>query len=241
MIGALPALSERLQGAVVAVSFHDEIGRTAAALLQRCGARVIADAEPPTSDGDDYWHKIAGKYGRLDAVLFNPPLLHERPMLVRFLQMCAAVPDLMKGAPAPHIVVIAPPVTGLPDYASAAAAGSAFALSAAAYAACGTLYRRGIALNGVWPRGVVDTASVRRAFPHLQGCFRSPELTALAAISPFTKPALACAGNFMLDDLAVEAEGVSILPYCPASPGRLMPFIPSDAEKAPEGVVLIAP
>jgi citronellol/citronellal dehydrogenase len=79
--------------------------------------------------------------------------------------------------------------------------------------------RDGIGVNALWPRTVIDTAALQMipGIDALAG--RTPEILADAAYIIFNRDAKECTGNFFVDDVLLESEGITDLEKYSVTPG----------------------
>jgi citronellol/citronellal dehydrogenase len=168
--------------------------------------------------------------GTLETPMKRYDLMHQVNVRGTFLCSQKAIPHLARAAN-PHILNLSPPI----DRAGAwdpkwfaphvAYTMAKYGMSLCVLGMAEELRERGIAVNALWPRTVIQTA----ALAMLGGAVkpehtRRPEIMADAAHAIVTRPAAACTGNFFLDDEVLAAEGVSDLDRYAVAPGtRLHP------------------
>jgi citronellol/citronellal dehydrogenase len=104
----------------------------------------------------------------------------------------------------------------------------------------GELRDRGIAVNALWPRTTVATASIRNRIggDRVMRMSRTPDIMADAAYLVFQKPAKSFTGNFLIDDTFLAGQGVADFEKYRVDAGEpLVPmvFVPDDLP-APAGV-----
>jgi len=83
------------------------------------------------------------------------------------------------------------------------------------------LRERGVAVNALWPRTVIDTAALNLLGGDQTAKHgRTPEIVADAAVAILKRPARSCTGNFFVDDEVLRAEGVADLDRYAVKPGE---------------------
>jgi len=138
-----------------------------------------------------------------------------------FLCSQACLPHLADAAN-PHILVLSPPLhleaRWFKDHCAYSL--SKFGMSLCVLGLSAELAERGIAVNALWPRTVIDTAALAMlgGLVPSQRC-RKPEIVADAAHSIVTRASRACTGNFYIDDEVLAEEGITDLEPYAVAPG----------------------
>jgi citronellol/citronellal dehydrogenase len=79
---------------------------------------------------------------------------------------------------------------------------------------------RGIAVNALWPRTVIDTAALNLlGGDDLRRLARRPEIVADAAHAILVRSAKGCTGNFFVDEAVLREEGVTDFSRYAVTPG----------------------
>jgi citronellol/citronellal dehydrogenase len=84
---------------------------------------------------------------------------------------------------------------------------------------------RGVAVNALWPRTIIQTAALAMVSEGIEASnCRSPRIMADAAHAVLTKRARECTGNFFTDEEVLAAEGVTDFDaYALVPGGELIP------------------
>ena len=141
-----------------------------------------------------------------------------------FLCTQACLPWLEKAAN-PHVLTLSPPINLKPRWFGQHVAYTIakYGMSMCVLGMSEELRARGVAVNALWPRTVIDTAAlnVLGGQPMArQG--RKPEIVADAAHAILTRPARQCTGNFFIDEEVLRAEGVTDLERYAVEPGATL-------------------
>jgi citronellol/citronellal dehydrogenase len=168
-------------------------------------------------------------------------LMHQINTRGTFMVSKYAIPHLEK-ARNPHILMNSPPLdmqekwfAGSTGYSIAK-----YGMSLVVLGLAGELRDRGIAVNALWPRTTVATASIRNRIggDRVMRMSRTPDIMADAAYLVFQKPAKSFTGNFLIDDTFLAGQGVADFEKYRVDAGEpLVPmvFVPDDLP-APAGV-----
>jgi citronellol/citronellal dehydrogenase len=82
------------------------------------------------------------------------------------------------------------------------------------------LREAGIAVNAIWPRTTIATAATMMlGGQDMVSRCRKPEIMADAAYAILTKPSRECTGNFFIDEVLLEKEGVTDFDQYAVTPG----------------------
>ncbi len=153
-------------------------------------------------------------------------LMHQVNARGTFLCSQVAIPYLAKSAN-PHILVLSPPLDLSPRWFQphVAYTMAKYGMSMCVLGMSEELRDRGIAVNALWPRTVIDTAALNLlGGEETARHARKPEIVADAAVAILRRDARACTGNFFIDDEVLRAEGVTDLAKYAAVPGaELLP------------------
>ncbi|MFO1284284.1 MAG: NAD(P)-dependent oxidoreductase [Burkholderiales bacterium] len=143
----------------------------------------------------------------------------------------ACLPHLTASARAgrkPHVLTLAPPPTLDPrwyrDYVAYTIAKMGMSLAVIGHAE--EFRPLGIAVNGLWPRTIIDTAAVSQ-LPGVsidRGRLRKPRIVGDAARAILVRDPTGCTGRFFLDEEALAEAGVHDLSAYAVEPGR--PLLP---------------
>ncbi|MFG2745109.1 SDR family oxidoreductase [Streptomyces chartreusis] len=136
----------------------------------------------------------------------------------------AALPHLAKSAN-PHVLTLSPPLQLNPKWFGdhCAYTMSKYGMSMCVLGMAEEFRPRGIAVNALWPRYMIQTAASRLLGVSPEGC-RSADIMADAAHVILTRPSRECTGNFYLDDDVLSEEGVQDFTHYSLDPAA--PLIP---------------
>ena len=164
--------------------------------------------------------------GTLETPVKRYDLMQQVNARATFVCSQAAIPHLAESAN-PHILTLSPPLDLDPRWLAPHVAYtiSKYGMSLCVLGMAAELAERGIAVNGLWPRTVIDTA----ALAMLGGRFpaeatRRPEIVADAAWAVLTRPSRQCTGNLFVDEDVLRQEGVTDLEQYAVVPGA--PLLP---------------
>jgi citronellol/citronellal dehydrogenase len=141
-----------------------------------------------------------------------------------FLCSQAALPFLEK-APNPHILMLSPPLDLKAKWFAPHVAYSIakYGMSLCVLGMAEELRSKGIAVNALWPRTVIDTAALNLlGGEELARHARRPEIVADAARAILLRDARTATGNFYIDDEVLRAEGISDLSRYAVVPGATL-------------------
>lgn len=112
----------------------------------------------------------------------------------------------------PHILNLSPPINMNPIWfhKHVAYTASKYAMSMWVLGMSAELAKKGIAVNGLWPRTTIATAAVRNLLggEEMIKASRKPEIVADAAYVILTKESRSCTGNFFVDEQVLFTAGV---------------------------------
>ena len=149
-------------------------------------------------------------------------LMHQVNARGTFLCSQAAIPWLAKAAN-PHILMLSPPLNLRPRWFSGHVAYTMakYGMSMCVLGMAEELRERGIAVNALWPRTVIDTAALNLLGGEETARHgRRPEIVGDAAVAILKREARRCTGNFFIDDEVLRAEGVTDLARYAVKPGE---------------------
>lgn len=207
---------------------------TAAAQIEAAGGRALPLAVDIRNDDQvaAAIERTVATFGGLDILVNNASaisltdtratemkrfdLMHQVNTRGTFLCSRLALPHLER-SPQPHILMLAPPLNieerwFAPHLAYSLAK---FGMSLCVLGLAGELRARGIAVNALWPRTVIDTAALALAMAgmpeSLRKRVRSPQILADAAHAILTRPSREFTGRFCVDEEVLREAGVSDL------------------------------
>jgi len=164
--------------------------------------------------------------GTLETPMKRYDLMHQVNARGTFLCSQVAIPWLAKAAN-PHILMLSPPLNLRPRWFSGHVAYTMakYGMSMCVLGMAEELRERGIAVNALWPRTVIDTAALNLLGGEETARHgRRPEIVGDAAVAILKREARRCTGNFFIDDEVLRAEGVTDLARYAVKPGEeLMP------------------
>jgi citronellol/citronellal dehydrogenase len=204
---------------------------TAAAEIERAGGKALA----LTCDVRDEAQVRAAveatvsRFGGIDILVNNASAIHlagtlETPMKrydlmsqvnARGTYLCsqACLPHLLR-APNPHILVLSPPLAMRPRWFGAhlAYTMAKYGMSMCVLGLAEEFRDRGVAVNALWPRTVIDTAALNLlGGSETARRGRTPAVVADAAHAILVRESRSCTGNFFVDEDVLRAEGVQSL------------------------------
>ena len=141
-----------------------------------------------------------------------------------FLTSQAALPHLRQSAKDgrnPHILNLSPPLSMKPIWFKnhVAYTMAKYGMSMCVLGMAEEFKRDGIAVNGLWPRTVIDTAALQMIPGIDASAGRKPEILADAAYIIFNRPSAQCTGNFFVDDELLASEDITDLEKYSVTPG----------------------
>jgi citronellol/citronellal dehydrogenase len=151
--------------------------------------------------------------GTLDTPAKRWDLMHQVNARGTFLCSQACIPHLAR-AQNPHILSLSPPLRLEPRWFAPhlAYTMAKYGMSLCVLGLAEELRDRGIAVNALWPRTVIDTAALNLLGGEpLRRMARRPEIVADAAHAILARPARSCTGNFFIDEAVLREEGVTDL------------------------------
>jgi citronellol/citronellal dehydrogenase len=139
-------------------------------------------------------------------------LMHQINTRGTFMVSKYAIPHLEK-AKNPHILMNSPPLDMQEKWFAGSTAYSIakYGMSLVVLGLAGELRDRGIAVNALWPRTTVATASIKNRIggERVMRMSRTPDIMADAAYLIFQKSAKSFTGNFLIDDTFLGGEGLA--------------------------------
>ncbi len=148
-------------------------------------------------------------------------LMHQVNARGTFACSQACLPYL-KQAENPHILTLASPLNMNPRWFGphVAYTMAKYGMSMCVLGMAEEFKKLGIAVNGLWPRTIIETAALQM-IPgiDLRGA-RKPAIMADAAHAVLTRDAKSCTGNFFIDDEVLAEEGVTDFDQYAVEPGH---------------------
>jgi citronellol/citronellal dehydrogenase len=160
--------------------------------------------------------------GTLETPARRWDLMHQVNARGTFLCSQACIPHLAK-ARNPHILNLSPPLEMKARWFAphVAYTMAKFGMSMCVLGMAEELRERGIAVNALWPRTVIDTAALNLlGGDELARHARKADIVADAARLVLLRDSRACTGNFFVDDEVLRAEGITDLSRYAAVPGN---------------------
>ncbi|HVF34142.1 MAG TPA: NAD(P)-dependent oxidoreductase [Candidatus Saccharimonadia bacterium] len=148
--------------------------------------------------------------GTLDTPMKRYDLMQQVNARGTFLVSQACLPHLLE-APNPHILTLAPPPTLDPKW-WAPHTGYTLAKMGMSFVTLGLAAEfagRGIAINALWPRSVIDTAAVAMLPGIDRRGLRTTAIVADAAHAILVRPGSAATGRFFIDEDVLREAGVA--------------------------------
>ncbi len=154
-------------------------------------------------------------------------LMHQVNARGTFVCSQACLPHLEKSDNA-HILMMSPPLNMKAEYFAPHLAYSMakFGMSLCVLGLAQELRGRGIAVNALWPKTVIDTAAVQNLLGGHTVATRGrrPDIVADAAYAILTSPAREKTGQFLIDEDVLRDAGVTDLDAYSVTPGsELLP------------------
>ena len=146
----------------------------------------------------------------LDTPMRNFDLMHSVNVRGTYACSRACLPYLLESEN-PHILNLSPPLNLDPlwfkDY--LAYTMSKYGMSMCVLGMAAEFRTRGVAVNSLWPRTVIDTAAINMlgGVVKADNC-RNPEIMADAALSILCRDSKTTSGNFFIDEDVLRADGV---------------------------------
>ena len=204
---------------------------TAAAEIEAAGGRALPVPTDIRSEEEVRAAVAAGvaAFGGIDVLVNNASAISltgtlETPMKrfdlmfgvnVRGTFLCsqACLPHLL-ASENPHILNLAPPLNLDPKWFATHVAYTMakYGMSMCVLGMAEEFRERGVAVNALWPRTVIDTAAIAMiGGDEMRRRSRNAEILADAAHWILTQPARACTGNFFVDEDVLARAGVTAL------------------------------
>lgn len=164
--------------------------------------------------------------GTLDTPLKRFDLMFSVNVRGTFACSQACLPHLLK-SDNPHILTLSPPLNMAPHWFKnhLAYTMAKYGMSMCILGLSEEFRDRGVAVNALWPRTVINTAALAMlgGLVKPEQC-RTPEIIADAAHAILTRDSRGCSGNFFIDDEVLAQEGVTDLECYAVQPGT--PLLP---------------
>ncbi len=160
--------------------------------------------------------------GTLETPMKRFDLMHQVNARGTFLCSQVAIPHLARSSN-PHILNLSPPLDLSPRWfqGHVAYTMAKYGMSMCVLGMAEELRDRGIAVNALWPRTVIDTAALNLLGGEETARHgRKPEIVADAAMVILRRDARSCTGNFFVDDEVLRAEGVTDFARYAVKPGE---------------------
>ncbi len=246
-IGLAIALAAAREGANVAIGAkttepHPKLPGTiytAAEEIELAGGRALP---MPLDIRDDAAVHAAAKrtaeyFGGIDILVNNASAISltgtlETPMKrfdlmfgvnVRGTYVCsqACIPYLRKAAN-PHILTLSPPLNMNPRWLAphVAYTMAKYGMSMCVIGMAQEFRTDGIAVNGLWPRTVIDTAALAMIPGVDRKMCRKPDILADAALAILKRDSRKCTGHLYIDEDVLAQEGVTDLGKYAVLPGN---------------------
>jgi citronellol/citronellal dehydrogenase len=142
---------------------------------------------------------------------------------VRGTYVCsqACIPFLRK-SPNPHILTLSPPLNMNPKWLAphVAYTMAKYGMSMCVIGMAAEFRADGIAVNGLWPRTVIDTAALAMIPGVDRKMCRTPEILADAALAILGRDSRKCTGHLFIDEDVLAQEGVTDLGKYAVLPGN---------------------
>ncbi len=149
-------------------------------------------------------------------------LMHQVNVRGTFLCSQACIPHLAR-ASNPHILSLCPPLDMRPKWLAPhlAYTMTKYGMSMCVLGMAEELRPLGIAVNGLWPATVIDTAALNvLGGEAVARHARTPAVVADAAHAILLREARSCTGNFFIDEDVLREAGVADLSRYQARPGE---------------------
>ncbi len=159
--------------------------------------------------------------GTVETPMKRYDLMHQVNARGTYACSQACIPFLEK-ASNPHVLNLSPPLSMKARWFAphVAYTMAKYGMSMCVLGMAEELREKGIAVNALWPRTVIQTAALNLlGGDELARHGRTPEIVADAALAIVHRDARACTGNFFVDDDVLRAEGVSDLGKYAVEPG----------------------
>lgn len=246
-IGLAIALAAAREGANVAIGAkttepHPKLPGTiytAAEQIEQAGGRALPIPLDIRDDAAVHAaaQRTAAYFGGIDVLVNNASAISltgtlETPMKrfdlmfgvnVRGTYVCsqACIPFLRKAAN-PHILTLSPPLNMSPKWLGPhlAYTMAKYGMSMCVVGMAAEFRADGIAVNGLWPRTVIDTAALTMLPGVDRKMCRKPEILADAALAILKRDSRTCTGHLFVDEDVLAQEGVTDLGKYAVLPGN---------------------
>jgi citronellol/citronellal dehydrogenase len=246
-IGLAIALAAAREGANVAIGaktteahpkLHGTI-YTAAEEIEKAGGRALPIQLDIRDDAAVHAaaKQAAEHFGGIDVLVNNASAISltgtlDTPMKrfdlmfgvnVRGTYVCsqACIPYLRR-SPNPHILTLSPPLNMNPKWLAphVAYTMAKYGMSMCVIGMAEEFRADGIAVNGLWPRTVIDTAALAMIPGVDRKMCRTPQILADAALAVLHRDSRRCTGNLYIDEDVLAEEGVTDLGRYAVIPGN---------------------
>jgi citronellol/citronellal dehydrogenase len=160
--------------------------------------------------------------GTLDTPMKRWDLMHGVNARGTFATSQACIPVLAR-AENPHILNLSPPLSLAPRWFASHVAYTIakYGMSMCVLGMAEELRERGIAVNALWPRTVIDTAALNLLGGEDTAKHgRTTAIVSDAALAILRRDARTCTGNFFIDEEVLRAEGVTDFEKYAVRPGE---------------------
>jgi len=152
-----------------------------------------------------------------DTAMKRFDLMHQVNTRGTFVCSQACLPFLEKAAN-PHILMLSPPLNMAPRWFAphVAYTMAKYGMSMCVLGMAEEFRPAGIAVNALWPRTAIATSAVNNLLGGKDAMAHSrlPAIMADAAYAILCRPSRSCTGNFFIDDVVLQEEGITDLrPY----------------------------
>jgi citronellol/citronellal dehydrogenase len=152
-----------------------------------------------------------------DTAMKRFDLMHQVNTRGTFVCSQACLPFLEKAAN-PHILMLSPPLNMAPRWFAphVAYTMAKYGMSMCVLGMAEEFRPAGIAVNALWPRTAIATSAVNNLLggEDAMAHSRLPAIMADAAYAILCRPSRSCTGNFFIDDVVLQEEGITDLrPY----------------------------
>jgi citronellol/citronellal dehydrogenase len=162
--------------------------------------------------------------GTLETTMKRVDLMLDINLRGTYLCSKTCLPHLLESAKAgrsPHILNLCPPLNLNPRWFKGHVAYTIakYGMSMCVIGMAEEFRTQGIAVNGLWPRTIIDTAALK-ILPGISGAMgRKPEILADCAYLILTSTGLVRTGNLYIDDELLASVGITDLDRYAAIPG----------------------
>ncbi len=184
----------------VDIRYEDQVEKAMAETVEKFGSLdVLINNASAISLGDT-----------LETPMKRYDLMHQINARGTYLCSRAALPFLLKSEN-PHILTLSPPLNMSPYWFGrhVAYTMAKYGMSMCVLGMAEEFKGRGVAVNALWPRTVIQTAALQAIGAIRPEQCRTTEIMADAAHEVLTRDAKTCTGNFFIDDDVLAETGVT--------------------------------